>query len=477
LYRFFKLYDPYRLFGLIFLLFALRIPVFFGYQAPAFFDLDAAYLGKLLDAGFLPYLDIRTEVGPISLLVYWAIAKLPFSVALSQQILATLLLAFQALIINRSIANYRMHKELTNYGALAYVLFALLLLGATALSPALIALSFLVLAIANLSELLIQKRGQDAFFATGFWLGLAILSEVSTVFYLLFFIWMAAAFSDANAKKLAILVIGAAFPVLLAVVTGLLMGLMPYMMHYWLVSLVDFSIFQELQVPELAMVLLPPAILMTYAWGFGQGIRGLNLNQQRYRNLFFSWLTLSVVFLFLWSRPIQNGMLIYLLPAASYYFAHYFLLGKIKWLKALVMLLIFLQIILVQILAIPEVSTRDFGRLIDVNFTEKSGLFALQPGHYAQQAGGKPVWIQSGAPQAYGYATSPGLFINDRIKEDELTSFDTYKGVERIFQAFEKQPPYLLIVEEAWMDRLRQRLPVIAERYQELEPGIYKEKD
>lgn len=154
--RFFRNTQAISLVALLALLFVLRIPVFF------------------ID---LPFVEAPTM--PLTALIFDIIPKQ----AWLYKLLSLLMIAFQAIYFNKIMVSQHIIDRNSFFPAFFYVLFSSMIPTMHMLHPALFANSFLLLALQKTHGLYQLKKAQFRIFDAGFYIGLAILCFLPSLWY------------------------------------------------------------------------------------------------------------------------------------------------------------------------------------------------------------------------------------------------------------------------------------------------------
>src|SRR5690606_7720362 len=113
LLSFFKLNDPFRLLGIVFLLAILRIP-YLLLEIPLLQpELIWMLIGERMSNGYSMYVDIIDDTGALSAGVYWLIHLIAGKSLLAYHVVAALIILFQASYINHLLIQYKAFEENT----------------------------------------------------------------------------------------------------------------------------------------------------------------------------------------------------------------------------------------------------------------------------------------------------------------------------------------------------------------------------
>jgi hypothetical protein len=439
-------------------------------------DIHHVLLGYKITEGFLPYLHIRDNIAPLSALVYYLLSFLGDYTLIAHYITSMVLLFIQAITVNQIIASHRANRELSNLPAYTYILFACLVPDFASLSPIVISLTFLVIAIAKLSEVLTQKQSEDAYYSIGFHLGLAILADAVALIYISAIMWVLLAYTDSNAKRISLFLIGTLFPLVILGMALYWLESLSFAIEYLSVDLFNLNILNNIQSWTNFYWLFPPAVFTGYAILFGFTIRGYNLTQQRIRNLFFSWLIFTLLALFFLKDPWEDAHFMLLLPACAYYFGSYLLSAKMRWLASIFSLLLILQGVSVNMgILITKIPAESLSILKNPNVDVTTLVQGLSGDQGPQKTAGGIVGWQVAAPYpSYFGGNLESVYLHPQITLNELKQVNDYRGVDRIHQAFSLQLPTRIEDPAGILEPVWKRLPGIRAKYAESEPGIFE---
>lgn len=139
------------------------------------------YLGVVRLSTFVHPLPVTPQSQGV--LTDWMYAELP-PTSFGAQIAAFILVFIQAIFINITMARYRVANEITLLPGLFYCLITALLPDFLPLSPALLANTFIIIALFYLFEIYKNNYASIRIFDVGFWVGVAGLFHFSYTFFI-----------------------------------------------------------------------------------------------------------------------------------------------------------------------------------------------------------------------------------------------------------------------------------------------------
>jgi len=463
--KFFRLYDPYRLLAIAIMLITIRLSWFLSLNSITLPDLHHLLVGEKLGNGFFLYAELKTNTAPLSALIYYLLDIFFGRSILAYYILSVTLIFLQALILNGIFANNRVFKETSNYPALAYILFANAFFGFATLSPIVIALLFLLLALQKLFAILQSKSGEDSYFSLGFYLGLAMLTDLASIIFILVAIWALIVYSDSSAKKVVMMVFGSLFPLILCGLIYFWLDSLALAVSYITIDVFSLNLKENLKNFLLYSYLLPPAIITTYATLYFIGQRGMNLNQQRFRKTMITWIFMCLILILFLMDPLEDGHWFLLIPAAAYFFAGYLGTARKKWLANLIILLLFVQALAIN----------NFGMLNEKGIPATFGWEQLQVKSINYVIAPEHTVLDLSDNFSAYLDNKPGsVFLNYTIAKKLLSQPNNYVAIEEIHRAFELEKPDIIIDPANKMGPVFDRIPSLKVQYKKKDSDLWE---
>lgn len=467
---FFRVNAPYQYLSLLALLVLIRVP-FLLHPLPLLIpELNWMLVGERMSQGYTLYRDIWDNVSPLSGLVYWGIDVAFGRSQTAYHMAATLVSLFQIGYFNYMMNNRDVYPERNFWPGLFYTLFLHLSFDCLTLSPVLLSTTFLLLAFGTLIKQINRQGVTDEVFEIGFYISLA------TLFYLpsaLFILWAAASllfFTGASFRQHSLLLFGFLFPLLLTV-----------LYYYWSDGLSDFnrnllaSVFRVRQYDLTDLKTLFTALLVPLGMGvlgffslFNSPNRYVNF-QQRCQQIMLLWFVTAVLTMVLVPFLAPMMFLSFVPPMA--FFAHFYFQNVRKtWLAdvSFIAMLIGLLALFYQG-ALHLVPGLELGRLSSLQ---------VKPSPLPPAIRGRHVLVIGDDLSAYQENRPATPYLNWDLAKYDLKNLDDYDAVINVYDHFRKNPPEYIIDHEAVTEKLFQRAPALARRYQKTATaGVYKRID
>lgn len=138
---------------------------------------------------FSPGIDVSFPFAhhePLSALLFGWIALLPFNAVIKLSVLSALLGFFQALLVNRIVNENKMTAKKTYLPGAVFIVFTSFFKQTLVLSPASVALTFIILAVAALFRLARKEKAYGDVYDIGLLSAVALLVYFPTVIFILF---------------------------------------------------------------------------------------------------------------------------------------------------------------------------------------------------------------------------------------------------------------------------------------------------
>ncbi|AUD00711.1 hypothetical protein [Spirosoma pollinicola] len=467
--RFFQSYFPYQYISLLGLLLLIRLPLLLHPLPLLIPELNWMLVGEQMSQGNLLYRDIWDSVSPLSALVYWGIDSLFGRSSLVLHGAATLVSIFQIVYFNYLTNNRDVYPDRSFWPGLIYMLFMHLSFDCLTLSPVLMSTSFLLLAFGTLIKQMDRRGATDEVFEVGFYIGIAALFYLPSALFLLWAIMSLLFYTGATFRQYSLSLFGFLFPFAATV-----------LFYYLWDSLDDFnrnllsSVFRVRQYSLSDFQSLAASLFIPLGLGvlgflslFNRPGRYVNF-QQRVQQIMAIWFLIAVLTIALMPFLAPMVFLTFVPPMA--YFAYYYFENIRKaWLAEITFTIAFsLMLLLFYQGALGLIPGAGLGRLSSLQ-VRKSPL----PNDIKNQR----VLIIGEDLSAYRQNQLATPYLNWDLAKYDLKNLDNYESVINVFDHFRQDPPDYIIDRENVVEKLFQRAPALALRYEKTAtPGVYKRK-
>lgn len=283
-------------------------------------------LGEKVANGALVYSEVWDSIAPLSALIYSMLDYLFGRSQLAYQLFGYILICYQVFIFNGFLLTSRAYTENTYIPGLIYGILATLCYDMVTLTPFLIGLTFILLALKNIfNHIEVRAKRDEDILNIGLYIGLATISylpfSIFTLATLLIFIF----FTGTVTRRYFLMTFGFLLPILLSAGYFYLTNRLDDFVYSFFspFTIIDRVWFVSLK-DTLRLFIAPLAFFVMSLFRIIGGARMTNY-QSRLTQTMLLWTAFSIVFIFLAD---QNSPAVYLVlvPGVSFYIAHYFLM-------------------------------------------------------------------------------------------------------------------------------------------------------
>jgi len=419
-------------------------------------------LGERLSEGYLLYVDVIDDTGPLSAGVFSGIHLLFGRSPMAYILLGKVFVLFQVYYWNSTLIKYRVFDENTYLPAIVLAALFHFSFDLMYLSPTLLGSTFLLLAFGQLfSHTVLQKESSESTLLIGIYGGLAAGFHWNFIFFLPFIAFTGLAISGFTIRQLFLSIMGFLLPILLIFVFYFWKDGLQQAIQIWPIVF-NYPIYGYQ--PSLSW-LVPgafPLLLALIGYTISSFFRGATINQQKQRQLIVIWLLFSAG-LFFFEKNNATYQLVVFLPALSYFISQFFL--KFNW-TFLIRPAFFGLVLVMPILASFYWTTRT---AVDTTY------FVVAPAETSlpQKTG---VMVLEDDPSPYLTNSLGGPFLNYNMSLSYLKQEKTLPQKAQVFQMIRRQLPKKVLDKEGHFKDLLEELPALKELYSESNPGIYSLK-
>ncbi|SFE38521.1 hypothetical protein [Spirosoma endophyticum] len=468
--RFFQSYFPYQYASLLGLLLLIRLPLLLHPFPLLIPELNWMIVGEQMSQGNLLYRDIWDSVSPLSAMVYWGIDSVFGRSPLVLHGAATLVSVFQIVYFNYLTNNRDIYPDRTFWPGLIYMLFMHLSFDCLTLSPVLMSTSFLLLAFGTLIRQMDRRGATDEVFEVGFYIGIAALFYLPSALFILWSIVSLLFYTGSTFRQYSLSVFGFLFPFAATVLFYYLFdGLNDFnrnlLASVFRVRQYSLSDFQSL----LASLLIPLGLgVLGFLSLFSRAGRYVNF-QQRIQQIMAIWFVVAVLTIALMPFLAPMAFLSFVPPMA--YFAYYYFENIRKvWLAEMSFSIAFVLILLLFYQgALGIIPGAELGRLSSLQVRSSPLPADIRDQH---------VLIIGEDLSAYRQNHLATPYLNWDLAKYDLKNLDNYEAVINVFDHFRLDPPDYIIDRENVVEKLFQRAPALAARYEKTAVAdVYKRKN
>lgn len=447
--RFFRKNDPYKLVFVFLILIAIRaFWVIFGLPLSTA-ELKMLLLGERLGNGFVMYSETYDYTGPLAAMVYKWLDFIFGSSRWVHMIFSTLLIIFQAGILNSILLKNKSYEENNYIPAFLYAILMSSNMDFFALSPQLMSLTFVILSLNQIFRRIDNVVTDELFLFAGIYTGLATFCYLPSVIYFATFLLSFIIFSSAALRRLLIFIFGFC-------VVFLLIGAY----YFWYDSLEDlwnlfilggffkpkthFVQFDELF--QIAYVILG-VLLVSLSVFVTARFTNFQQNMMRVMLLFIVAGGLAVLI----SPELSPAALLFIMPPMAFFLTHYFLKLQRKMLRRVMPTLI-----IFMLLIYPWILRNDFKEFI---IPDRSNLIQ-----------DKKVMLLGSDLKLYLDNEMASPFVDPYSSKQKLLGLDYFQQASDLYDVILKSDPDVIIDEWNMVPAIFNRFPKIENRYKK---GVY----
>ncbi len=451
--RFFRINDPYRLLGVLFLLVMVCLPLFIDPAALTIGELKNALLGEAISSGQTMYVEVYDDTPPLAA-AFFGLTDLIFGRSyLALQMVAFLILFFQAAYFAMVLINNKAYEENTYLPALIFGLLALLSFDFVSFSAELLASTFLLFTLNNLfKEIEFRVQRDETVLNIGLTLGLASLLVFSYALFLPAVIFLLAAFARLSVRKVLLLMFGFILPHGFLTVLYLSWGNAALLwQHFYLPNFV-FSKQALISWGSLFFIGAVPLAYFLFSLIMLNRVARFTRYQSQLLQVLFIWMAPCAMVL-IFTKELTPHSLLVLLPTLTYFITHYFLLIRRRWISEIMLWLFVGSLISICLLS----------RYNHIGRIDYSGLFVSSKEHYPFK--GKKVTVLSNDLSVYRDNVLGGYFLNWKLSKDLFENLMYYENVIVLNNAFQSNPPDVIIDKSNLMEGVLKRIPSLRKQY------------
>lgn len=455
LLTYFRVNDPYRIIVAFVVLILIRLPYLLYGSPISMPQLSWMLVGERLSAGYMMYSGVWDETGPLAALIYQIIEFVFDRNPIVYVVLAIILTTYQALLFNNFLLAKKAYDENTFVPALVYILLSSFSFDFYFLSPVLIALTWILLAMRNVFYRIESRSKDNRILGTGIYLGLAVLCYLPSLLFLASTIIAYLLFTNVSFRRYMLLLYGTALPLLVALTYYFLNDSLDAFMSLYVRSF--FELGRQVYMSPLALLYLgavPLIFLLVSFYRVGQ-IRFTN-QQSKIQQIMFITILATVGTLFL-VHELSPYHMLPLVPPAAFYITHY-LLSIRRYLLA--ELATFSLMILLTL----------NGYAFLFNWFSLHGIFPaedilVQTTDYNEIVKGKKILVLGSQLAIYQNATPATPYLDWHLSSTQFSEIDYFGNLTEVYNNFVSDMPQVIIDQENVMPELIQRIPLLERSY------------
>jgi len=427
-------------------------------------ELDYLLVGEKFSNGERLYDEIWTRLGPLSSVFYGVLGFLFGRSQLALQIVAMLVVFLQSFIFNKILLDNKAYDEYTYIPGLIYALLMSWFFDQFSLSPALLGLTFLLLALNNvLNHLQFKAKKDEMIHTIGIHVGVATLFYLPYAIFLPFIILAFVFFSGTVIRRYLLMTYGFFLPLVLTAGIFMITGrLEEFLLNYIYPTFGNYSggFFRW---TDLLIIFAIPILffLMSLASVIQRG--RFTVFQANLSQFMVVWVVIGALYVFLVRIVVPANLLIFV-PPLAYYLSHYFLNIRRKWMAEIIFTVFLVSAVLFNL-----------GTFFNFFFTADyidTENYIVQRAAYAEQTDGKKVLVLGPDISHYLNAEPATPFLEWSLARPVFSELDYYDNLSVIAKGLYADMPEIIIDQENLMPGLASRIPEFS-KYKSFDGVIY----
>lgn len=421
-------------------------------EVPSYYELKWLLLGEWLNQGYRMYSEAFDYTGPIAALVYKYLDLIFGRTSFTHYGISTVVIIFQAAIFNQLLLKNKAYDENSYLPGFLYMILMVSIPDFMTLSPQLMSLTFILLALRNVLRRIDNQVTDELFLNSGIFIGVATMIYLPAVIFFLVFLFALILFSSAVTRRL-----------LLYLFSFLLVFSLCGLYFFWrgdfwlffdsyiIQNLIlnagsSLSILETFTICAGFVVIFLLSVFKT--WGSARLTNFQQKIQQVIWLMFFGALTT-----FFLSNEKSLHELVFLVPVIAYFWVFYFVLIRRKIFRLIMPGLLILGLIGFSIFTYDSLLSK-LAVVQPNNVESKTMLIGEDVGLYME--------IEMLTP-----------CFNSHLCKRAFRGLDYYTSATRLYLIFENADAEIIIDEIGIMPEVFKRFPILENKYSRGKQGTY----
>jgi hypothetical protein len=408
-------------------------------------------IGQKLNQGFRLYKDIRDNTGPFATGFYQLLDL--FAVPLSYNpYIAFGLISFQAYLFHQTITSFDLMPKLGGLAFCTYLLLFHLCLEFKVPDPALIGLTFLLLAWKEIIQQQKTLLVNDRVFLVGIYLATATLFFPAYFWLLPWALVSLLFFSGISIRQIILIIIGYLIVMTITSIVFSFRGNLSDLIQVFQNSAFEFQLISVEEAKKVVLFYSPAIVFGLFGLYKVVGNPKIRAHAQKAQQTTLIWLFFSLIAVT--NFPSYHRInFVFLLPPFAYLGLNLFYVIKKNWQRELILWTLVGAVALTYQLDQPNLAKP---RRLSIN---REKLLILGP-----------------EMEEYLYNQMAGPFVNWELAKPLLSQLNTYKNVIIVQEYFNKDQPTYIYDSEGYFSKIGQHLPSLTQQYELVSPKLYKKK-
>lgn len=421
-------------------------------------------VGERMADGFRLYDQIWTTTGPLSAVVYGVTDLLFGRSQLAWQILSLIVVSVQCFLFNKMLLMSKAFEENTYLPGVAYGVLMSWFFDMFSLTPAILGLTFVLIAINGVfGHMELKARRDEQLLYIGLHLGVAVMFYLPYVIFIPLIILGFLFFTGTVPRRYLLFLYGTILPVILAIMYYMFTGRLREVLREFVYTLFDYPMTPYFSWLELLILFaLPAFFLLGGILRVLQGVR-LTVFQSNLTQFMILWLIFSGIYLFM-VNFMAPAMLVIFVPPTAFFISHYFFSFRRKWLAEIVFILFLTGPVFFNLgTAFSWFITSSYVDTADYTVGESTWPIAED----------RRILVLSDDLTPYENAHAATPFLDFHLSRELFAQPGYYDNLTRIANGFALDMPEVIIDPEGLMEPVFERMPALRTRFEQPQSGVY----
>ncbi len=403
------------------------------------------------------YFEIWDYISPFSAGVYWIIDFFFGRSIIVYNILGLLVSFIQAFIFNMIAQNNKFYPEHNFIPALVYAILISSFIDFFTLSPMLMGVTFVLLALNNVvSQIEFRAKKDEKLVSIGLYLGIASLFHFPLIIFGPTMILVLLLFSSTIPRRFLLIFYGWLLPPALIVLYYFLSGRLHYL---WINQVMPWFYMPSINILSInSVIFLISPVLAFILFAFIRIKRRARITnyQSRLIQVILSFMLLSIIILFI-EIDRYLYVLIVFVPGSAYFISFYFILAKRKIASEL-MFIVFISLVV----------GLNWLTVFKMEETMKTSYFIEKK----EWKNTSVTWLGDNI-SAYVNAKAGTPYLNWKLSERAWNNINRYRYLSLTVRSFIEERPETIFDPDGHFSRLLDRAPVLRDYYRLSEENKY----
>ena len=453
--RFLSINDPYRLLVVLALMAVLGIYAHSRLPEATIPEIRGMITGEMMGENKLIYVRVMDSTPPVTALINRAIVEVAGRNLGIRHTLTIAVFFLQAVVFGLLLINNRAFEQQTYLPPFLYGVLLFFSLDSIAFTREVWSSAFLVLAIDRVFRQLQFREQQDANLQVlGLFVGLSSLCAFSYTVFFPGILLILATTTRLDLRQVLLYTTGFMLPHLIVMTIYASIDRFPELWANFYLTNFEFNTRTFMDLKSLLLLSVVPLTYLVLSLLMSARNTRFTRYQSQIFNVMFIWLVFGVVEVWL-SRNRTAQSLVVCIPPIAYFITHYLSRIRRRWL-AETMLWIFIG----GLLTVSSLAMQ--GRISPISYAQ---TFAGNANSDLQE---KKLLVLSPDLAVYRNNKAAGFFPEWAVTEQIFKDPGYYENIVTVYNAFQVDPPDVIIDPEQLMTEMFRHMPDVAKRYKKV---------